>query len=267
MLFGGHEMYRSTRYESKDSFQVKIPWDSNTARGFLTALALTIIVLLFTPVVNLEKAKPRAIPHNTIPIELLNFGDGDGTGRSKGNLTREGEKYKGEEPESELMDAEAAARTRLDRNATSQDLDNASDYIPKNELASNKKIDSTRNGTSNRNIGSREGSIRGTGQGDKGSGKGKGTGFGDIEWGGGGNRTVLVKKVPRFPRGVNKSAEIKIRFTVLADGTVSSMVPLQKADPRLERAAMDALAQWRFNPLGDKEKVMVGVIPLSFRLR
>ncbi|MFW6232997.1 MAG: TonB family protein, partial [Bacteroidota bacterium] len=77
---------------------------------------------------------------------------------------------------------------------------------------------------------------------------------------------VLYKKVPKFPDGVSRSAKIKIRFTVLADGTVAQMVPLQKADPRLEKAAMEALKQWRFNRLENGE-TMVGIIPMTFRLR
>jgi len=53
---------------------------------------------------------------------------------------------------------------------------------------------------------------------------------------------------------------------VRKDGTVTSMVPLQKADPALEKAAMDALRQWRFNPI-QEDIEMEGRIPFTFRLR
>jgi TonB family protein len=43
------------------------------------------------------------------------------------------------------------------------------------------------------------------------------------------------------------------------------MYPLQKGDPMLERSAMDALRQWRFNPLKSNTE-MYGIITFTFRL-
>ena len=53
---------------------------------------------------------------------------------------------------------------------------------------------------------------------------------------------------------------------MLADGSVSQVIPLQKADPALEQAAITAIKQWRFNRLSD-DKEMWGTIPLTFILR
>jgi len=72
--------------------------------------------------------------------------------------------------------------------------------------------------------------------------------------------------LPRFPSGVNTNAVLKFKFTVMPDGTVGRIIPLQKADPRLEQAALEALRQWRFNQLRN-EVVMEGIIPLQFVLR
>jgi len=257
-------MYVSSRHENKTIIDLKLPWDSNTARGFLIALFLTFIWLLFAPYIKIEPAAPYNREIATIPLTLLNFGDGDGTGMSKGNLTPEGATHQGIKPTSDLEDAAIAAKTK--QNSNVEDPENSMTFLPTKELSSNQASDKAERGSDSRNIGSPNGTSDGTGLGDKGFGKGKGSGFGDIEWGGGGNRVVLYKKIPKFPDGVNSSAQIKMKFTVQSDGTVSSVMPMQKADPRLERAAIDALRQWRFNPLKDDVE-MVGIIPLTFMLR
>lgn len=87
----------------------------------------------------------------------------------------------------------------------------------------------------------------------------------DIEWGGGGTRIVLHKVLPRYPQGHNVSGRLRLRFTVLPDGTVGAIVPLQRTDPLLERAAIEALRQWRFNPLPNPVE-MVGIITFTFEL-
>ena len=260
-------MFDSSRMGANSSLNINIPWDSNTAKGFGVALLCTLIGLLVAPYMSIEPPPVRNLEVKSIPVTLLNIGPGDGTGMSKGNLTEEGARNKGSAPSSELQDAERAGKTKKAEKASPEDFSEAERLIASKEVSSDARNREDRGGSDRENVGSPDGTDGGRGLGETGTGKGKGLGFGDIEWGGGGNRTVLVKKVPAFPPGVDKSARIKIRFTVLPDGTVSRMVPLQKADPRLEKAAMDALRQWRFNPLDDKDLVMVGVIPLTFRLR
>lgn len=253
-----------SRYDTQKTVNIKIPWETNTARGFGISLAMCLIALLIAPFIELTPANPRVIPINTVPVTLLNFGDGDGTGMSKGNLTPEGTTHKGQKPRSDLEDARIASLTKP--GVAPENTELTSNIRPAKQLTSDQKNNTTASGSDSRNIGSPDGSESGTGLGDKGFGKGKGSGFGDIEWGGGGNRTVLYKKIPEFPEGVNTSAQIKMKFTVLPDGTVGMVMPMQKADPRLERAAIDALKQWRFNPLKE-DIVMVGIIPLNFMLR
>ncbi len=260
----GGKMSFQSRYDTQKTVNIKIPWETNTARGFIISLALTILGLILAPFVEITPANPREMPINTIPVTLLNFGDGDGTGMSKGNLTPEGMTHKGQKPRSDLEDARIASVTKPGIAPDNSEL--TSNIKPANQLSSDQRNNTTTSGSDSRNIGSPDGSETGTGLGDKGLGKGKGSGFGDIEWGGGGNRTVIYKKIPQFPDGVNTSAQIKMKFTVLSDGTVGLVMPMQKADPRLERAAIEALRQWRFNPLKE-DIVMVGIIPLNFMLR
>lgn len=259
-------MYRKPKFEEETSLQIKLPWDTNTARGFGISILIVSFILIFISWFHIQKPYVRNIEIKSVPIVLLNFGDGDGTGMSKGNLTKEGASRKGQQAESILQDAASPALTKQVKNATYQDDNQISNPIPVKELSSTNKVSGSEKGFGTKDIGTSDGVSDGPGLGSRGTGKGKGYGFGDIEWGGGGNRIVLHKPLPVFPSGVNTNAELKFRFTVMPDGTVGRIIPLQKADPRLETAALTALRQWRFNVLKE-DIVMEGIIPLSFVLK
>lgn len=257
-------MYIPIRDEER-GFSIRFPWDTNTAKGFVISLVACLVLLLIAPFYYLETPDAPKSTHNSIPIELLNFGPGDGTGMSKGNLSPEGAAHQGPKPSNMLEDASVAAPTKISKDAVSGDPNLSSNLVPKTQLASNQNNDMSATGSGNKNTGLPDGSKYGNGLGSKGTGSGAGLGLGDIEWGGGGNRIVLQKRLPKFPAGVNTSAQIRIKFTVSQDGSVVQMFPLQKGDPTLERAAMDALRQWRFNPLKEK-KDMIGIITFTFKL-
>ena len=259
-------MFREPAYNQEAAVQVKIPWDSNTARGFGIALLMTTIFIIFSPVLHIAPPIDRTISYNTVPLMLLNFGDGDGTGMSKGNLSQEGMSRKGPESTSPLEDANIPSKTKLSKTANSSD-ELTGNLKPVDQLSSDiKSKNESEKGAGTKDIGTSDGLSDASGLGSRGSGKGSGLGFGDIEWGGGGNRVVLHKPLPKFPSGVNTNATLKFKFTVLPDGTVGRIIPLQKADPVLETAALNALRQWRFNAL-NKDVVMEGIIPLTFVLR
>jgi len=256
-----------SRMENNTTVDFKLPWDQNTFLGWTIGSIIVLILVLIAPFFEMQDAHKRTIQINSVPLMLLNFGEGDGTGMSAGNLAREGRAHQGDATNNLLEDAQVAGLTRQANKENTATLDESSNIIAVNELSStDRNRRDTLRGTDRRNVGSPTGDPTGTGLGNTGSGPGKGSGFGDIEWGGGGNRTVLSKILPKFPDGVNTSAEIKIRFTVLPDGTVGQIVPLQKADPRLEQAAIEALRRWRFNVLNE-DVIMVGTIPLTFQLR
>lgn len=87
-----------------------------------------------------------------------------------------------------------------------------------------------------------------------------------LVWDGNIARSILRQRLPEYP--VKVEAEIRIRFTVDPQGRVISMIPLQKGPPELERAAMQALREWRFNPLPAymPQLPQSGVITFRFRL-
>lgn len=252
------------KVDRKEFFSIKIPWDRNTYLGFAISVVLSTILVLIASFFNMKQPTLYEPKSNVIPIELLIFGEGDGTGMSKGNLTREGEAHKGKLPTNQLEDAKIASEGKVSTTTKLNPED--ANVIPSKNMTIADKSDPNARGSDKENIGNPKGSELGKGLGDKGSGAGLGTGLGDIEWGGGGNRVVLQKKIPVYPPGVNTSGTIRIKFTVLPDGTVDKMIPLEKADPRLERAAMEALRQWRFNPIKNNI-AMEGIITMAFRLR
>ncbi len=105
------------------------------------------------------------------------------------------------------------------------------------------------------------------GQGNKAKGNGS---FGyDIDWGGKGQRKIYSYNVPSYPEGVNKQVDIRLRFSIMPDGTVGTILPLIKADTRLENAAINSLRQWRFEPLDPSQKQVeqTAVIVFPYRLQ
>ena len=105
------------------------------------------------------------------------------------------------------------------------------------------------------------------GKGNRASGNGS---FGDdIDWGGQGQRKIYSYIIPPYPEGVDKSIDIRLKFVIMPDGTVGTIIPLTKADTRLETAAINSLRQWRFEPLNAYQKKVpqTAVIVFPFRLQ
>lgn len=105
------------------------------------------------------------------------------------------------------------------------------------------------------------------GRGNKAEGEGS-LGY-EIEWGGSGTRKIYNFHIPKYPAGVSKEADIRLRFTILPDGTVGTIMMLTKADTRLENTAINALRQWRFEPLssGQRQMEQAAVIVFPYRLQ
>ncbi len=99
--------------------------------------------------------------------------------------------------------------------------------------------------------------------------KGEGSFGYDIDWGGKGTRRIYSFNIPSYPEGVQKEVDIRLRFTILPDGTVGTIIPQTKADTKLENAAINALRQWRFEPLSpnQKQSEQTAVIVFPYRLQ
>ncbi|MFC2083988.1 energy transducer TonB [Bacteroidota bacterium] len=90
----------------------------------------------------------------------------------------------------------------------------------------------------------------------------------DIDFGGTGIRKIYSYSIPDYPKGVSKEIDVKLKFTILTDGTVGNIIPLIKADTKLEAAAINSLRQWRFEPIPANQKgiVQTAIIIFPFRL-
>jgi protein TonB len=99
------------------------------------------------------------------------------------------------------------------------------------------------------------------------AGEGEG-GFGfEIDFGGKGTRKIYSYNLPEYPEGVSKEIDVKLRFTILPDGTVGKIFPLIKADARLELASINSLRQWRFEPLPRNAKQIEQTVVIIFPYR
>ncbi len=249
--------------EQKLVIHIPIPWDKFTARGFFASLTLLLLLFFITPYFKIAPPPPIKEIH-TIPIEILNLGSGDGTGKRSGNLTAEGAMQKGDAPVINIQDAQSSAKDAKKANVTNAMNDDPAHYRAVEQLKAQNTNQNSKSGDAQNTVGNSKGNADGNGLGMRGTGKGAGDGFGDINWGGGGNRLVVQKQLPKVPAGVNNNARIVLQFKVLPDGSVSNVIAKQKADPALEQAAIAALKKWRFNRLNDDAAVMVGTIPLTF---
>lgn len=231
-----------TRRVDQPTINIRLVWNPNTLRGFIGAVIIVSVILSFMTCTSFE-APPIIIPKTT-PVTLLVLGSGDGTGLRKGNLTQEGASQRGAESRDPLVDATTASGASK---SPTTDPALASKFLPKDDAGKGGKTSS--DAGADQTVGSLKGSDQGTGLGDLGVGRGKGDGYGDIDWGGGGNRTVVTKVIPSFPPGV-LDTKVKIRFRVASNGTVTLAWPEKKGGNRMvEQAAIQALMRWRFNRL------------------
>lgn len=231
-----------TRRVDQPTLNIRLVWNPNTLRGFIGALIIVSIILSFMTCTSLE-SPPIVIPKTT-PVTLLVLGSGDGTGLRKGNLTQEGAAQRGAESRDPLVDATQASGASK---SPTTDPALASKFLPKDDAGKGGKP--TSDAGADQTVGVTKGTDQGTGLGDLGVGRGKGDGYGDIDWGGGGNRTVVTKVIPTFPPGV-LDTKVKIRFRVAPNGAVTMAWPEKKGGNRMvEQAAIQALMRWRFNRL------------------
>lgn len=186
---------------------------------------------------------------------LVGFGSGSGSGRPGSqfqkttvdeNKTPEEKSIKKKE---ELKKVELPKSKQTDENNLI-----ASDKKKEKDELKNSKV---------KPLVSRDAKKEGSELGGEGTG---GFGF-ELDFGGKGMRRIYSYNLPEYPEGVAKEIDVKIRFTILADGTVSKIFPLIKADARLEFAAINSLKNWRFEPLPKNAKQIDQTVVITFPYR
>lgn len=243
-------------HQDINTAQIQLRWSPNAFKGFGISLAVFLIVLFITKCTKIDPPASYLIPGSTT-VDLV-FGAGNSTGPSGGNLTQEGKAKRG--PEGTLLeDASSAKSSKVTRTTSDPTQSARHKLVP--DVGS--KGRGSEHATGEEERGLKDGSDDGPGLGWAGAGAGKGLGYG-LEWGGGGNRIVLNKVLPKFPPGT-LNTQVKLRFRVRPDGTVSWVMPVRKGgNPAVDQAAIQAMYRWRFNPLSTDVE-MEGTIAFTFQ--
>jgi len=77
---------------------------------------------------------------------------------------------------------------------------------------------------------------------------------------------ALAQPAPQFPASVMRTLRrgtVQVRFNVMTDGSVSNLEVLHTTSVRLNSAALEAIAQWRFQPVS---KMQTGAVEVGFDL-
>ncbi|MFA7227918.1 MAG: energy transducer TonB [Melioribacteraceae bacterium] len=186
---------------------------------------------------------------------LVGFGTGSGMGNPSTVGTEKNAEEEKNEPEKKRDKKEELKKIDLPK-ASQKDENNVIAKAEKNEKEkpSDSKIKPLVKGETKKT-----GSEL-TGEGDG------GYGF-ELDFGGKGMRRIYSYNLPEYPEGVAKEIDVKLRFTIQPDGTVSKIIPLIKADTKLEFAAINSLRQWRFEPLPANAKQMEQTVVIIFPYR
>ena len=191
------------------------------------------------------------------------FGLGSGSpgeaGGASGNqaFTDKADEKKMEPKDAELPDTRNADDERITNKTNTKKI--------KDEIASSGVKPLTKKDLKDTGIGTGSGNTNGNGIGTGGDGNG-GFGF-ELDFGGRGKRRIYSYFLPPYPEGVSKEIDLRLRFTILPDGTVSKIIPLIKADARLESSAINSLRQWRFEPIPSNMKQSEQTVVITFPYR
>jgi len=79
-------------------------------------------------------------------------------------------------------------------------------------------------------------------------------------------RSIIKKIIPEYPDDFQQNSRVKVKFEVLANGSVNNMIIVQKSEPILEEISLGALEQWKFNTL-TSDITQIGYITFIFQLK
>lgn len=225
-----------------------------------TSLSISIALHVFVFVLFIFIKVTEDVPATDF-VEL-GFGTGGGTGSAGGMGS-------GIEETNTPEVAEGATKVSQtsDESVKKLDLPVSKNIKDEDAIPQPKKAKENVNGNSLTDNNSDGKTLGSQAQGNK---MGGGGSFGyDIDWGGKGKRKIYSYSKPDYPDGVRKEADIRLKFTILPDGTVGSIIPLTKADTKLENVAINSLRQWRFEALSKNQKQVeqIAVIVFPYRLQ
>jgi len=77
---------------------------------------------------------------------------------------------------------------------------------------------------------------------------------------------IIAQPAPQFPVNVMRALRrgtVQVQFSVLTDGSVANLEVLKTTNARLNAAALEAIGQWRFQPVS---KTQTGAVEVGFNL-
>lgn len=206
------------------------------------AFLLMILMLLLKP------AEPQLIP-----IEWGGVGGGFGNSPQFSSEAAPAAREK------------AAESKKMKEKIALPEFEGSSEYtLPKPKKKAERKVEPTKQVLTSEVKSRKRASGSGTGEG---GGIGARQGY-SIDWGGVNSRKLLSGRVPVYPEGTDKEMPVVLRFSVLPDGSVTSIVPMKRSDELLESEAMSALRTWRFDPLPPQyeQQTQTGTVTFNFEL-
>lgn len=196
------------------------------------------------------------LPVNLGEEDFVTVGFGTGTfAGSRGAVAKNEVK---EEPKNQKEETKKEEKKVELPQARAEDTDNIVTKTENKKEETKKEIDKNRKGIEENKFSGTEATGEGFG----------GFGF-ELDFGGKGIRKIYSYILPEYPEGVSKEIDVKLKFTILPDGTVGKIIPLIKADAKLEMAAINSLRQWRFEPLPQnaKQTEQTAIITFPYRLQ
>ncbi len=78
----------------------------------------------------------------------------------------------------------------------------------------------------------------------------------------------LIFRPPPPSVDTSVTVTIELEFRILSDGSVVDVMPVRKADVKLEEIAIRYLKNWRFSAVSEDDKdEYVGIVPIKFKVR
>ncbi len=230
---------------------------NNSAKNFSLSVSIVFHLAVFAIFlfVNLSVDYP---PEKYVELSFGNNGLPGSSGAIGTQLDNEAQIAKKQEEEQTKEKKEEVKKTDLPSNLNNSNEDVIKSVEKKKEKALKDKNKSNLAVNSDVNAEGKGNKLNGTGS----------FGYG-IDWGGQGQRKIYSYIIPPYPEGVDKEIDIRLKFVIMPDGTVGNIIPLTKADTRLESAAINSLRQWRFEPLAPNQKQIeqMAVIVFPYRLQ
>lgn len=86
-----------------------------------------------------------------------------------------------------------------------------------------------------------------------------------ISWEGVNRGEPIYAPLPEYPEGLDVEGNVKIKITVLPDGSMGDLLVTKKLNATLESVTLNKMQSWRFRPLKDSEPQVNQTATITYR--